>query len=217
MAVRSSLLPFLRTYASHPSNKQLRPEDLDRRTNILNKWWTGMLETLNGRNNQNISGTDRPVILDGISGIMERPEWRTHPSQFCPAVERIRRPESADSSSKRSSDSSDSNFLLESVHHNVRNIFVQNLFAQMVFVVDRMSLRNAPASLVAFCGKSSAYAFLFCPGVADILVRLWDIPGNNIKRLLDQYNTTEDSTFETCPTSSYLTFPNACTHWGSHH
>lgn len=42
--VRSSLLPFLKNCAHHPSNKTLRPEDLDRRISILNKWWTGILE-----------------------------------------------------------------------------------------------------------------------------------------------------------------------------
>jgi hypothetical protein len=36
------------------------------RVNILNKWWIGMLEMLNGKNNQSISGTDRPVFLDEI-------------------------------------------------------------------------------------------------------------------------------------------------------
>lgn len=42
--VRATLLPFLRNCAQHASNKTLRPEDLDRRVNILNKWWTGILE-----------------------------------------------------------------------------------------------------------------------------------------------------------------------------
>ncbi|KAF7194836.1 hypothetical protein HII31_03857 [Pseudocercospora fuligena] len=184
--VRNALMPFLRTYAVHASNKTLRPEDLDRRTSILNKWWCGLIEMLHGRNNQSISGTDRPVILDGISGIMERPEWRLSPGPFCPLNERVKVSLSTGSRSNTSLGSSSSDFLTDSVHHNVRNIFVQNLSAQMAFVVDKMSLRNASASLVTFCGKACAYAFMFVPGMADVLVRLWDLPMDMMRRVLQE-------------------------------
>lgn len=185
--VRSSLLPFLRNYATHRSNLSLRPEDLDRRANIFNKWWTGLIEMLHGRNNQSISGTDRPAILDGLSGIMERPEWRLAPSPFCPVARRSDGPPPSRNKSVSSMLSSSADFLAESVYQNVRNIFVQNLNAQMAFVVDKMSLRNASASLVTFCGKASAYAFFFCPGIADVLVRLWDVPMDNMRRVLEEH------------------------------
>ncbi|EME76891.1 uncharacterized protein MYCFIDRAFT_168931 [Pseudocercospora fijiensis CIRAD86] len=184
--VRNALIPWLRTYANHPSNKTLRPEDLDRRTSILNKWWCGLIEMLHGRNNQSISGTDRPVILDGISAIMERPEWRLSPGPFCPLIERVKVSLSTGSRSNTSLGSSSSDFLADSVHHNVRNIFVQNLSAQMAFVVDKMSLRNASASLVTFCGKACAYAFMFVPGMADVMVRLWDLPMDIMRRVLQE-------------------------------
>lgn len=184
--VRASLLPFLRTYAVHPSNRSLRLEDLDRRANILNKWWTGLIEMLHGRNNQSISGTDRPAILDGISGIMERSEWRLHPSPFCPLNQRMKGTSTPRNRSTTSLSSSTSDFLADSVFHNVRNIFIQNLSAQMAFVVDKMSLRNASASLVTFCGKACAYAFMFVPGMADVLVRLWDLQLDVLRRVLDE-------------------------------
>ena len=181
--VRSCLIPFLRAYADHPSNRTLRPEDLDRRAVILNKWWSGLLDVLNGKNNQSLSGTDRPNVLDAISGIMERPEWRIAPSSFCPIAERLATSEPSNPKSALTSPSSE--FLLESVHHNVRNMFVQNLFAQIVYSVDKMSSRQAPASLVAFCGKACAYAFFFCPGIAEILVRLWNIKSHDMGRILE--------------------------------
>lgn len=184
--LRSTLIPFLRQYANHSSNSKLRAEDLDRRANILNKWWCGLLEMLHGRNNQSISGTDRPAILDGISGIMERPEWRLPPSPFSPLNTREERVRSRSDLSLTSASSSVSDFLTESVHHNVRNIFLQNLSAQMAFVVDKMTLRNASASLVTFCGKACAYAFMFVPGMADILVRLWDLPADTLRRVLSE-------------------------------
>ena len=184
--VRTSLLPFLRQYSSHPSNKVIRPEDLDRRANILNKWWTGLIEMLHGRNNQSISGTDRPAILDGISGILERPEWRLAPSPFCPLNDRMKGAAATRNQSNNSLSSDSSSFLTESVYHNVRNIFIQNLSAQMAFVVDKMSLRNASASLVTFCGKACAYAFMFVPGMADVLVRLWDLQMDTLRRVLHE-------------------------------
>lgn len=207
--VRSSLLPFLRMYATHTSNKTLRPEDLDRRANILNKWWTGLIELLHGRNNQSISGTDRPAILDGISGIMERPEWRLPPSPFCPLNQRLRGSNTSRDRSATSLSSSASEFLTESVHHNVRNIFIQNLSAQMAFVVDKMSLRHASASLVTFCGKACAYAFVFVPGMADILVRLWDLQTDTIRRVLEENGVGKFDELTDVSTSVLSNFPPA--------
>ncbi|KAF4636950.1 hypothetical protein G7Y89_g1128 [Cudoniella acicularis] len=189
--VRASLLPFLRNHASHPSNKNLRPEDLDRRITILNKWWTGLLEVLDGRQNQTVSGVDRPILLDACYAIMTRPEWRLSPSQFAPLSERSpnRSPETRPVAKQKSSgslNSSVSQFMTESVYHNARNLFIQNLLSQMSFVVDKMSLRHAPASLVTFCGKAAAYAFFFVPGVAEVLVRVWKLQTDILRRVADE-------------------------------
>jgi hypothetical protein len=188
--VRGVLLPFLKTYANHPSNDNLRAGDLERRVAILNRWWGGLLEMLSGRNGQSVSGNDRPAILDGISGIMMRPEWRMPASAISCRAEK--RPQFG-SWSTTSLASASSDALAESVFHNVRVIFVQNLLSQMVFVVDRMGMRSVPASMVTFCGKATAYAFFFCPGVAEILVRLWDVSLDSVKRVLGE---TDISKFE---------------------
>jgi hypothetical protein len=190
--VRTSLLPFLRNHASHPSNKNLRPEDLDRRITILNKWWSGILEVLDGRQNQTVSGVDRPILLDACYAIMTRPEWRAAPSHFAPLSERSpnRSPERPATMSKKKSsaslNSSVTQFLTESVYHNARNLFIQNLLSQMSFVVDKMSLRHAPASLVTFCGKAASYAFFFVPGVAEVLVRIWKLQADILRRVADE-------------------------------
>ncbi|PIG83386.1 hypothetical protein AARAC_006283 [Aspergillus arachidicola] len=209
--IRSSLLPFLNRNHSHPSYKSLRPEDLDRRVNILNKWWIGLLEMLNGKHNQSISGTDRPVYLEAVVGIMTRPEWRI-PFPSPPSDGNLLKPlqhasTSISESSEGSSGSSD--FLVESIHHNIRNIFTQNLLSQMAFVVERMSMRHAPASLVAFCGKACAYAFFFCPGVADILVRLWNTPPNIFRRVLTQSNVDGSGSARAFTQDLALNFPAA--------
>lgn len=205
--LRTTLLPFLRSYATHPSNHKLRPEDLDRRANILNGWWTGLLELLAGRNNQSISGTDRPAILEGISGIMERPEWRMSPSPFCALADRAETSSTTTNESANSSSSTGSEFLAESVYHNVRNIFTQNLLSQMSFVVDKMSLRNAAASLVTFCGKTCAYAFCFCPGVADVLVRLWNPSLDLMKRVLQESGVSRQDNLDVVSNRIVPSFP----------
>lgn len=190
--VRSSLIPFLRNYESHPSNLNLRPEDVERRIEILNKWWNGLLELLGGRQTQNLSGVDRPVILDAITGIMTRPEWRLTPALISPSSEGSpsRSPERKELKKRKSTTSlasSGSQILTESVYHNIRNLFTQNLLAQICLAVDKMSQRHAPASLVIFCGKAAAYAFMFVPGIADILVRLWRIQPETLKRVADEF------------------------------
>ncbi|KAJ5834950.1 hypothetical protein N7447_000976 [Penicillium robsamsonii] len=187
--IRTSLLPFLSRHHLHASCKNLRPEDLDRRVNILNKWWIGMLEMLNGKHNQSISGTDRPVFLEAVVGIMARPEWRIPfpmAQNGSGPADSLKYASTSVSETSDGSGSSGSDFLVESIHHNIRNIFIQNLLSQMAFVVERMSMRHAPASLVAFCGKVCAYAFFFCPGVPEILVRLWSMPPNMFRRILSE-------------------------------
>ena len=184
--VRSALLPFLRTYADHPSTSSLRPEDLDRRTVILNKWWTGLLELLNGRHGESVSGNDRPAILEAVTALMVRPEWTLPAMIIVPHAGRTLRASlrSRSTTSLRSTMTMSSDFLADSVFHNVRNTFTQNLLAQMAYVVDRMSTRNVPASVVTFCGRATAYAFFYCEGVAEILVRLWATPLETMRRVM---------------------------------
>lgn len=171
-----------------------------------------MLEMLNGKNNQSISGTDRPVYLEAVFGIMTRPEWRI---AFPTAQQNGGPPDSLKYASTSVSDASDgscssgSDFLTESIHHNIRNIFVQNLLSQMAFVVERMSMRHAPASLVAFCGKACAYAFFFCPGVAEILIRLWNTPPNTFRRVLAQSAGSKLGNMRTYVQELSLCFPMA--------
>ena len=205
--VRTTLLPFLRQYANHPSNLGLRPEDVDRRANILNAWWTGLLELVAGRTNTSLSGTDRPAILEGIAGVMERPEWRLAPSPFCALADRVETDSTRTTHSNASQSSGTSDFLSESVHHNVRNVFTQNLLSQMAFVVGKMSFRNVPASLITFCGKTCAYAFCFCPGVADMLVRLWEPSMDTMKRVLDESRVSRQDRLDSVSDRVAVSFP----------
>ncbi|KAL2122867.1 hypothetical protein VTJ04DRAFT_3322 [Mycothermus thermophilus] len=213
LTVRSVLLPFLRSTAYHPSNSNLNvltPEDVDRRASILNRWWIGLLAVIAGPNSrppsslvqgvaalgvdfptlQPASGVDRPTLLEAATMIMMRPEWRVCTSQFRPLAERCPeervRPRSNTQSSADTCDA-DSLLLAESAEHHVRTMFVNNLTIQMALVVEKMSMRNAPPSLVSWCGRACAYGFFFVPGVADVLVRLWGLSADHLRRVADEF------------------------------
>lgn len=188
--VQATLLPFLRNTMQHESTKRLRAEDVDQRATILNKWWATILEMLDGQAPQPVPGVDRPVLYETASLLMMRQEWRQTTTYFLPLAdrspaERVRARSWTNSSSSSLSDSQAA-FITESAEHNVRTMFVTNLVTQMASVVDKLSLRHAPMSLVNFAGKACAYAFFFAPGVADILVRLWGLTPELIRRVSDE-------------------------------
>lgn len=164
---------------------------------------------LNGKNNQSISGTDRPVYLEAVVGIMTRPEWRVPfpMSQSNGSTPNLLQQPATSISESSDASSSGSEFLIASIHHNVRNIFMQNLLSQMAFVVGRLSMRHAPASLVAFCGKACAYAFFFCPGVADILIRLWNTPPDIFRRVLEESGIYRNTNMRSFSQDLALNFP----------
>ncbi len=221
--VRAALIPFLRRNTVDSSIKNtppLSPEDVERRASILDRWWTGLLEMLDGpnpwqgnsqsqgnvfgggaffststtanRSFQPVSGIDRPVVLESVSMVMARPEWRLLTPAFRPfddrsPDERVRT--CADTSDSRPLD--DSSFLVEeSAEHNVRTMFINNLLAQLILVVDKMGMRQAPLSIVNFSGKACAYAMFFVPGVAEILIRLWGLDKNIelVRRAADAFS-----------------------------
>ena len=171
---------------------------------ILNKWWTGLLEMLNGRHGESVSGNDRPGVLEAVTALMVRPEWTTLPSRPSKTAKA-----SLKSRSTTSLGSNVSDFLADSVFHNVKNTFTQNLLAQMAYVVNKMSIRNVAASVVTFCGKATAYAFFYCEGVADILVRLWNIPSRVLRRVTSHFaarNDDRDANGSASPNSAFPSY-----------
>ncbi|KAH6646318.1 hypothetical protein BKA67DRAFT_525736 [Truncatella angustata] len=191
--VRIVLIPFLRSYASHPSNKKLGAEHVEQRANILNKWWTGLLDLLDGPAQSSLPGADRPLLHEVTSLLMMRPEWRMNTAVFRPLAdrdlqERVSRKGRARSETSNDSGSpTDSDFIRESAEHNVRTMFTTNLVRQMAFVVEKMAQRHMPLSLVNFAGKACAYAFFFVPGIGEVLVRLWALTASLIRRVADEF------------------------------
>lgn len=190
--IQMLLVPFLRSTVNHPSIKSLQPDDVDRRATILNKWWSAVLEMLNSQTQPPVPGVDRPILLEAATMLMMRPEWRRTTSSFQPLAERSPmeriRTRSWTNSSDSTFDSAESALLAESAEHSVRTMFISNLVKQMAIVVEKMSLRHAPLSLVNFAGKTCAYAFFFAPGVADVLIRLWGLTPELIRRVADEFH-----------------------------
>ncbi|ATY62296.1 family UPF0592 [Cordyceps militaris] len=185
--IQTVLLPFLRGTMHHPSTRNLRPEDVDHRAVILNKWWNAILDMLDSQANQPIPGVDRPILLEAATMLMMRPEWRRATPAFQPLLDRCPTEKLRTRSGTSSScDSQNSMLVDETAEHSVRTMFVANLVRQMSLVVDKMSLRHAPLTLVNFAGKACAYAFFFAPGVADILLRLWVLTPELIRRAADE-------------------------------
>lgn len=48
-------------------------------------------------------------------------------------------------------------------------------------------MRSAPPVLVAFAGKVIAYAFYFCPSVAEMLISLWGLQPATLRRVRPQF------------------------------
>lgn len=187
--VQGTLLPFLRTTANHPSTKKLSPEDVDRRAQILNLWWKEILEMLSGTSSVTVPGVERPPLFDILVLIMTRHEWRQTTSSFLPLAERELRGGQNRSPATEASDSNDSvdeaTLLAETAEHNVRTMFVSNLVKQLTFVIDKLSTRNTPSTLLRFAGTTFAYASFFVSGVADILFRLLALSQELIRRTAD--------------------------------
>lgn len=190
--VKTTLLPFLQQPTDPESIKSLQSEDVERRAIIFNKWWTMLLDQLGALGVVPTPGVDRASLLEALTLLMMRPEWRQMTSYFQPLSERsptervkCRSRGQSDGSSSGSTDSAGS---ANTAEQTVRAMFVANLVRQMELVVGKMAQRAAPVGFVNFCGKACAYAFFFAPGVADVLVRLWGLDTLLIQRVADEFH-----------------------------
>lgn len=218
--VQEALMPFLCRTSPDETIKKLSAENVDRRACVLNKWWSGILDMLDGKGQQPVPGVDRSFLLETVVMIMMRMEWRQTTTCFLPLADRSPRERVRSRAFTQSTDStknsSQAAFLLESAEHNVKTMFVANLVKQMGIVVEKLSLRHAPTSLVNFAGKTCAYAFFFAPGVADVLIRLWSLLPDQIKRSGEAYNLPRRSKGESDDIIALFPEHLAAFGWTSH-
>lgn len=191
--IQNVVLPFLRNTMDHSSTRKLSPTDLDRRAIVLNGWWTALLEMVDGVGLSSVPGVDRPLVLETLTALMLRSEWRQTTPHYLPLDQRTHREdqrlhrERIRHLTKRPTHGSDDSFFAdEAAEHNVRTMFITGLAKQLAFAVDKMSMRYCAPALVTFAGKTCAYAFFFLPGAADMLVRLWGLSPGLIRRAADE-------------------------------
>ena len=213
--VRDNVIVFLRTWKSHPLNTSMAPEDLEIRCQILGKWWSTLLDMLKELHNDRISGHDRPIVLEALGGIMERPEWRVA-VRDASSTDKLPSPARRKTSSISGDSASRSSISTASTSCPVKaetgkELFQSNLLAQMAVVVDKMSQRTTPSSMVSFCGKACAYAYFFCPGMASMLSRLWNVSPARLKRVLKAFDFEAPFRFQAEADAMLAYFP-ACLH-----
>lgn len=185
--VRISLVSFLRKFKGKTSSG-ISYDELDRRIRILHRWWTGLLAQLKNRSSNAVTGADRPTYLEGIVGIMSRPEWRPPRSEFAPTCQQIMEESKSSSTTSLASMATESS-VRKSVHLNIKTLFTRTLLETLAFAVEKMGLPTAAGTMVAFSGKVLAYAFFFCNGVAEALVDLWEVNPAVVRRVVKTYET----------------------------
>ncbi|KKA27240.1 hypothetical protein TD95_003173 [Thielaviopsis punctulata] len=198
--VRNNVLSFMQRHGYDTSYKTICIEDMEFRTNTMNRWWMLLLDLLDGNKHQPIAGVDRLPLVEAATLIMMRPEWRQTTTYFMPLRERCPgervRARSWTNASNSTLSDTDVAFLKESAEHNIRGMFVANLARQLEIVVEKMSQRHASLGVTNFCGKALAYAFFFVPGAAEMLVRLWAPKTNLIQRAAESFGLPRRSNGE---------------------
>lgn len=66
-------------------------------------------------------------------------------------------------------------------------LFIRTLYDTLAYVIEKTALRSVPPVIVAFGGKVIAYAFYFCPSVAEMLIGLWGLPPTILRRVRPQF------------------------------
>lgn len=178
--IQSSLIPFLKDHESDRTAIHLDQDNLERRCTILDKWWTELMDLLDDWDNKHSPFRERSLALEAVIGILQRQEWR-------------RIPEFAPLSHKRSNELDVDPSLLQAVYDNIREMFLHNLLRLLSILIHRLSASDGSGIVTRAAGVCCAYAFFFCPGVAENLVRLWKLPSNVIRKVRESVKSDTPS------------------------
>ncbi|KAF1812821.1 hypothetical protein P152DRAFT_473359 [Eremomyces bilateralis CBS 781.70] len=164
--------------SKHPANPKLLAslpaEELERRINTLDKWWTALLDLVTGEHRQRLEASSRLQVFTAITAIMERAEWRVVLSNVYPTVSAVPSLAPPECPSEESL-AADPEYNAQAARPvpTLREKFIHTMERQLEFAIQVMSEQHVTASAVKFCGQTSAYAFVFCPGSTDLLIFLW--------------------------------------------
>ncbi|KAF3917746.1 hypothetical protein ABW20_dc0101681 [Dactylellina cionopaga] len=181
--LRSTLIPFLRKFDGITSMVSIDINELDRRIRTLNKWWTLLLASLRANGANMIPVQDKSTYLEGVIGILSRPEWRAAPSSLAPLS--TRNPSPSNSCSSLSSASSTISYE-KSLQHDMKVMYTTSLLDTLAFALEGMSEQHC-GGLVHFAGKVAAYAFFFVNGVSEMLIGLLGLKAPQLRKVLNEY------------------------------
>jgi hypothetical protein len=88
------------------------------------------------------------------------------------------------------------------------------LYDTLAYTVEKMGLRTAPPVLVALGGKVIAYAFYFCPGVAEMLIGLWELRPSTVRRVLPEFGIGRGTDLKGVSDGVLCEFPDTLHHMG---
>ncbi|EPS44341.1 hypothetical protein H072_1667 [Dactylellina haptotyla CBS 200.50] len=181
--LRCTLIPFLRKFDGITSSVPIDINELDRRIRTLNKWWILLLASLRANGANMVPLQDRSTYLEGVTGVMSRPEWRAAPSSLAPLS--TRNPSPSNSCSSLSSASSTISYE-KSLQHDMKVMYTTSLLDTLAFTLDGLSEQQCGA-LVHFAGKVIAYAFFFVNGVSEMLIGLLGLKAPQLRKVLNEY------------------------------
>lgn len=180
---------------------QLSPQDLLKRTKVLEKWWSGLLAALKDREHP-VAGSDRSAYLEAISGLMVRFEW----IELCWEYE-YSLPGSlktfkngpgfsnAEGNSNGGNHNNRASFQsLSSPSHSrltsaldlssLVKTYQRLLYETLAWTLTKLSLKNVATAIAAFTGKILAQCFFYAPGVAAPLLFMLRVNPEFIERVV---------------------------------
>ncbi|KAF3927735.1 hypothetical protein ABW21_db0206987 [Orbilia brochopaga] len=181
--LRSALIPFIRKFDGCTSTVPIDINELDRRIRTLNKWWTLLLASLRANGSNMVPIQDKSTYLEGVVGIISRPEWRAASSSLAPLS--TRNPSPSNSCSSLASASSTISYE-KSLQHDMKVMYTTSLLDTLAYALNGMSEQQC-GGLMHFAGKVAAYAFFFVNGVSEMLIGLLGLKAPQLRKVLNEY------------------------------
>lgn len=195
-SIENSLMPFLRNNAADATINGVTLDLVERRCDVLQKWWTLVLGLMEHWDDENSSYISRSNAVEAVTALTQRPEWRCVPESM-PYHSRFPHDDEA---------------VAAPIADRIQKTFAQLLLRQTAMIVGRLSSKEGAGILTPAGGVSCAYAFFFCPGVADNLLRIWRTPSNIIRKVRESVAPATSSGLFAAADAFAMHFPASVRH-----
>lgn len=194
--IESSLLPFLRNNTTETAINGIPLDLIERRCDVLQRWWTLALDLIEDWDHEKSSYISPSNAMEAITALTQRSEWRCVPETM-PCQSRF--PHDDEAVEARTADL-------------IQHSYARLLLRQTAIIVGRLSVKEGAGIITRAGGVSCAYAFFFCPGVAEHLLRIWRTPSNIIKKVRESVAPETPSDISAAADAFALHFPRCVRH-----